>query len=176
MKIFHILRDDGAYVCDSVGAPPESGWWTSDPVPQDAPIHTPYYVGYRKHELTGECYGGEWIDAGAPTPEEVDADLVAGLLTELNGECDRRLAKLKEAYPESEVLSWDKQEAEAKAGGGPLVAALAAARGVEEGELISRILRKAEVFAVLSGTIIGQRQALEDQVKAGAREISWSPQ
>mgnify|MGYP006928919658 CR=1 FL=1 len=71
------------------------------------------------------------------------------------------------------MLSWDKQEAEARAGGGPLVSALAAARGLDEQELIRRILAKAEAFAVLSGTIIGQRQALEDQVRAGSLEVEW---
>lgn len=71
------------------------------------------------------------------------------------------------------MLSWDKQEAEARAGGGPLVSALAAARGLDEQELIRRILAKADTFAVLSGTIIGQRQALEDQVRAGALDVEW---
>ncbi|WP_052081017.1 hypothetical protein [Pseudomonas sp. ML96] len=94
-------------------------------------------------------------------------------LDKLRDECDRRLAALKRDYPDSEVLSWDKQEAEARAGGGPLVAALAVARGIDEAELIRRILQKAEAFAVLSGTIIGQRQALEDRVRAGEVEVAW---
>ena len=54
-----------------------------------------------------------------------------------------------------------------------MVSALAAARGLDEQELIRRILAKAEAFAVLSGTIIGQRQALEDQVRAGVLEVDW---
>jgi hypothetical protein len=95
------------------------------------------------------------------------------VLQDLRDECDRRLAVLKRGYPDSEVLSWDKQEAEARAGGGPLVAALAAARGIDEQELIRRILEKAEAFAQLSGTIIGQRQALEDRVRAGDLDVAW---
>ena len=49
----------------------------------------------------------------------------------------------------------------------------AAARGIDEQELIRRILAKAEAFAALSGTIIGQRQALEDQVRAGELGVVW---
>lgn len=107
-----------------------------------------------------------WKFPGWVWPEEK-------LLRDLREECDRRLGVLKRDYPESEVLSWDKQEAEARAGGGPLVAALALARGIDEAELIRRIIQKAEAFAILSGTIIGQRQALEDRVRAGDVEVAW---
>lgn len=124
-----------------------------------------------------ESYGfayEAWLAAGnTPEPADAPAHSVESMLTLLRLECDRRLAALKAGYPDSEVLSWDKQEAEARAGGGPLVSALAAARGLDEQELIRRILAKAEAFAVLSGTIIGQRQALEDQVRAGAVEVDW---
>lgn len=116
----------------------------------------------------------EWLASGnVPEPPEQEHSQSGELLRWLRWECDRRLAALKAGYPDSEVLSWDKQEAEARAGGGPLASALAAARGLDEQELIRRILAKAEAFAVLSGTIIGQRQALEDQVRAGAVEVDW---
>lgn len=115
-----------------------------------------------------------WLAGGnSPQPADAQAPSVDSVLIQLRLECDRRLAALTAGYPDSEVLSWDKQEAEARAGGGPLVSALAAARGIDEQELIRRILAKAEAFAVLSGTIIGQRQALEDQVRAGALEVEW---
>lgn len=105
------------------------------------------------------------IGQGVPTMDE--------LLAQVRHECDRRLAALKSGYPESEVLSWDKQEAEARAGGGPLIEALAAARGIDLHELVSRILAKSEAFAVASGTIIGQRQGIEDAIQAGARTYQW---
>lgn len=164
------LDINGNFLCDidSAGSAP---FWTASRPPQ--PINSPRYSGLTYNPLTGECSGGTWVDDGVPSAEDADLAQVSKLLCELRVECDRRLACLKDGYPESEVLSWDKQETEARAGGGPLVAALATARGIDEAELISRILQKAQVFAVLSGTIIGQRQAIEDRIKAGAREFEW---
>lgn len=40
------------------------------------------------------------------------------------------------------------------------------ARGMELPELVRRVLVKADAFAVASGSIIGQRQALEDRLDA----------
>lgn len=145
---------------------------TDDPakvvfLPQNALVTLPAAESY------GFAYEA-WVAAGnLPLPAEEAVRGADEILAWLRQECDRRLAALRQGYPDSEVLSWDKQEAEARAGGGPLVYALAAARGLDEQELIRRILAKADAFAVLSGTIIGQRQALEDQVRAGVLEVEW---
>lgn len=48
----------------------------------------------------------------------------------------------------------------------PLLSALAQARGIPLSELVERVLAKADAFAVASGSIIGQRQALEDRLDA----------
>ena len=48
----------------------------------------------------------------------------------------------------------------------PLLSALAQARGVPLDGLVRRVLAKADAFAVASGSIIGQRQALEDRLDA----------
>jgi len=74
----------------------------------------------------------------------------------------------------SGAWSWPDHDSGWVRNGFRLGASLAAARGLDEQELILRILAKAEAFAVLGGTIIGQRQALEDQVRAGALEVEWS--
>ena len=50
----------------------------------------------------------------------------------------------------------------------PLLSALSQARGVPLDELVRRVLVKADAFAVASGSIIGQRQALEDRLNACA--------
>ena len=48
----------------------------------------------------------------------------------------------------------------------PLLSALAEARGISLPDLVERVLAKASAFAVASGSIIGQRQALEDRLDA----------
>lgn len=103
-----------------------------------------------------------------PTLEEVKT----AKLSEINAAADRAIATLTATYPDREISTFDKQEAEARAyaadptASTPLLSALAQARGLELAELVRRVLIKADAFAVASGSIIGQRQALEDQLDA----------
>ena len=101
------------------------------------------------------------------------AALKAAALASINYECESRLRKLRETYPDSEVISWDKQEAEARAGGGPFISALAQVRDITSTDLIERILAKADAYAVISAQIIGQRQVLEAQIIAGDTSVVW---
>lgn len=95
-------------------------------------------------------------------------------LNEINDKCDAALATLTATYPERELLSFDKQEAEARAlvaGDSSNVAhitAIATARGITVDELAQKIIAKADAFSVASGKIIGHRQALETQVENAA--------
>lgn len=101
-----------------------------------------------------------------PTFEEAKADK----LIEINMAADKTMAALISTYPEREISTFDKQEAEARAyiadpeAPTPLLSALAKARGLSMDELVKRVLVKADAFATASGFIIGQRQALEDQL------------
>lgn len=103
-----------------------------------------------------------------PTLEEVKA----AKLSEINAAADKAIASLTAAYPDREISTFDKQESEARAyaanptASTPLLSALAQARGVPLDELVRRVLAKADAFAVASGSIIGQRQALEDRLDA----------
>ncbi|WP_029434680.1 hypothetical protein [Bilophila wadsworthia] len=103
-----------------------------------------------------------------PTLEEVKT----AKLSEINAAADRAIATLTATYPDREISTFDKQESEARAyaadptASTPLLSALAKARGLELAELVRRVLIKADAFAVASGSIIGQRQALEDQLDA----------
>lgn len=101
-----------------------------------------------------------------PTFEEAKA----AKLSEINKAADKIMAALISTYPDREISTFDKQEAEARAymadptAPTPLLSALAKARGLSMDELIKRVTAKADAFAAASGYIIGQRQALEDQL------------
>lgn len=93
-------------------------------------------------------------------------------LSEINTAADRAISTLTATYPDREIATFDKQESEARAyaadptASTPLLSALAQARGIDMDELVKRVIAKADAFAAASGYIIGQRQALEDQLDA----------
>ena len=94
-------------------------------------------------------------------------------LSEINAACDEILNTAVNTYPQTEVLTFDQQATEADKylstgdeADAPLLAALAAGRGITLDELVQRVKAKTTAFTALSGTIIGQRQALEDQLDA----------
>ena len=101
-----------------------------------------------------------------PTFEEAKA----AKLAEINTVADKALKALTTTYPDREISTFDKQEAEARAymadptAPTPLLSALAKARGLSMDELVKRVIAKADAFATASGYIIGQRQALEDRL------------
>lgn len=101
-----------------------------------------------------------------PTLDEAKATK----LSEINAAADRAISKLTATYPDREISTFDKQESEARAyaadptASTPLLSALAQARGIELSELVQRVIVKADALAVASGSIIGQRQALEDRL------------
>lgn len=103
-----------------------------------------------------------------PTLEEAKA----AKLAEINTAANKTIAALTTTYPDREISTFDKQEAEARAymadpeAPTPLLSALAKARDIDMDELVKRVIAKADAFAAASGYIIGQRQALEDQIDA----------
>ncbi len=116
-------------------------------------------------------------------PSDLD-ELKAAKNAEINAACESAIAAIRAGYPESEVLSWPKQEAEARAfvadaaAATPLLDALAAARDIDKAELAARVIAKADAFAAISGALIGNRQKLEDQLAAAttaeeAAAIVW---
>lgn len=128
-----------------------------------------------------------WRDAGnVPLPADGTSldDLKAAKLSEINAECDRRIAAIRSAYPESEVLSWHRQESEARAlkvdpsALTPLIDGIAAQRGQTRGQLADLVIAKADRYAELIAPIFGTRQMLEKRIESAARaeqvgEISW---
>lgn len=96
------------------------------------------------------------------------ASVKAKKLREINEKCDAVLKALTAAYPEGELLTFNQQKDEARAyqndptADCPLLAPLAAARGISLDDLCRRVLLKANAFSAACGALIGQRQAMED--------------
>ena len=105
-------------------------------------------------------------------PEVSLEEVKAAKLSEINRAADAAIATLTATYPDREISTFDKQEREARdwtadnTASTPLLSVLAQARGIPLDELVRRVLAKADAFAVASGSIIGQRQALEDRLDA----------
>lgn len=117
-------------------------------------------------------YDGNWYLAGHALKKPLE-EAKAAKLAEINAACDAILNAAVQTYPNSEVLTFDQQTAEAKAylasgnaADAPLLSALATGRGIEFGDLVNRVMAKHNAFSVLSGAVIGQRQALEDRLNA----------
>ena len=97
-------------------------------------------------------------------------ELKAEKLAEINEKCDAALKAMTPTYPDRELLTFDQQKQEALAYTAdssspcPLLSPLAAARGISLELLCQKVIAKATAFSAVSGTLIGQRQAYEDQL------------
>lgn len=98
-------------------------------------------------------------------------ELKAEKLAQINADCQAALAALTPTYPEKELLTFERQEREARAlltGDSSDVAhitAIASGRGIPVEELARKIVAKADAFSLASGLLIGQRQKWEDMLK-----------
>lgn len=103
-----------------------------------------------------------------PPKSEPLETVKARKLDEINAAYQQAITALTPTYPDDERLTFDKQEAEARAwltdntAPTPFVDALAAGRQMDKAELVSRIIAKADAFALASGSLTGQRQRYED--------------
>ena len=109
----------------------------------------------------------------APAPPVVSlVDAKAAKLVSIRNGAESFLQSLALEYGAMEKLTWDQQAAEADAlvadpsAPAPLVRSIAAARGMSVLELASRIRANRAQWVVLSGYIVGQRLAYQDQLDA----------
>ena len=115
--------------------------------------------------------GSGWVLDATRKAQRVAA-LRTATLERINAACNAALAALTASYPEREISSWPQQEREARAltanlaAATPLLVAIAAARGFDVAVLAERVCTKADNYAVISGQLIGRRQALEDALMA----------
>lgn len=103
-----------------------------------------------------------------------NATLKKRKLAEINHDLEVALSVLRSEYPESEIMTWNKQESEARAWmrdntrPTPLVDLIASQRNIDKVLLINKIIEKSDQYAYAVGSAIGRRQMLEDKVKSVA--------
>lgn len=162
-NIIHRVRDDSFVVSILLDEK-----WSPFCVTKDMSEYAGLYEAVlRRIEQCPECVTEE--PPYAPPVPTLD-EAKAAKLSEINAAADRAVAMLTATYPDREISTFDKQESEARAyaadstASTPLLSALAQARDIPLSDLVERVLAKADAFAVASGSIIGQRQALEDRL------------
>lgn len=95
-------------------------------------------------------------------------ELKANKLAEINSKYNEATSSLVSTYPSTELLTFDKQEKEARAWkennevSTPLIDNLALGRKLDKAELVDRIIKKADLFTNATGYLTGQRQYYED--------------
>lgn len=124
-------------------------------------------------------YIAAWhLDAPQPTPEELAAAAPAAALAETrraklaaaNARYSQVLGVIRHQYPQDEREGWPEQVQSAiahQAGqDAPLVAALAAARGVTADAMATLILAKRDAYRALYGAATGRLGAIRDAIAA----------
>ena len=129
-------------------------------------------------EIDPAPVGGQWYQRYAVydlEPEQITVNAAEALASKrkaLMDEYERRMQAIAAGYPPSERESWSVQTAEAYAlvadpqASTPWIDAASAARGLDRVELAQRIVAKDAQYRVISGTLSGVRQRIEDQIDA----------
>lgn len=147
-----------------------------------------YYSPFGNPEIWEEKPEGyitqeEWDAARAAEEAAAEAERLAEYnkpenarirkYAEINEGCEAALAALTATYPDRELLTFERQEREARAllaGDSATdvahITAIAQERGIPVEELAQKIIAKADAFALASGLLIGMRQKYEDQLNA----------
>lgn len=100
-------------------------------------------------------------------------------------EGERRLLALSSPYCACEKETWFKQEREARAWlldnttSTPMLSAIATGRGIPIEDIVSKVMENVNLFETISGSILGQQQALLDALQDATTEeeissIQWA--
>lgn len=106
------------------------------------------------------------------TDTQSPAELIASAHARINAAYIAAVNALTAGYPETEIASWPKQEAEARAlvadgeAVTPWIDAAATARGITREAFAALILANADLFAPAHAALTGHRQALRDAIDA----------
>lgn len=117
------------------------------------------------------------LEVGDPYAEDgsfkelTAVDLRPFLMERTNTEFEQAVEQLTVGIPESEKLTWTKQEVEARAWlidntvGTPFIDAILTKRiKYTKAELVGKILEKATAYAVALGALTGEKQQIEDEL------------
>ncbi len=117
--------------------------------------------------------GWTFVDGVFSQPPRISPQLTADQLrAALNAEYERRMQAIAAGYPPSERESWPVQTSEAYTlqadpqASTPWIDAASTARGLDRLGLAQRIVAKDAQYRVISGTLSGIRQRIEDQIDA----------
>ena len=100
--------------------------------------------------------------------EEAEAKVTA--LSNANTEYEMQVKALTEGVPESEKLTWTKQELEARGyladntHTTPLLDGIVSTRGIDKDYLVNKVIEKADLYAQTIGNLTGLRQSIEDKI------------
>jgi hypothetical protein len=96
----------------------------------------------------------------------------AAALERINTTYQDAITRIMAGYPENEIISWPKQEAEARAwlsnanASTPWIDAASASRGITKVDLVDKIMAHVALFYPLHGEFTGKRQKLRDRIAA----------
>ena len=127
---------------------------------------TKQIIKAKDYDVEKDWKGDYYIKGYAPK-QSVD-EAKSEKLREINLGYDTATSALVATYPRVELLTFDKQEKEARAWDidnsveTPLVDMLALGRQLDKAELVKRIIAKADAFALTTGYLTGVRQRYED--------------
>lgn len=103
-------------------------------------------------------------------PEPTIEEIRNNKLSEINNKYNIATESLVSTYPATELLTFDKQEQEARmymkddSSDIPFLKNLAESRGIELDDLVQRVIKKADTFSNAVSILTGQRQKYEDML------------
>src|SRR5690242_10328543 len=125
----------------------------------------------------------QFVDAWRAAPPQPPAPATppepkTAALNRINNAYQAAIAAMTAGYPEDEIESWPKQEAEARAWlsdpdiATPWMDGAAAGRGISKSQLAAKIMENIKRFATEHGQLTGKRQKVRDQINALGEEYS----
>ena len=166
VKMVVQLDDNGYYSGQTYAdrSPLEPGVWLIPGGCVDTAPPDDMRQGYKyQYSPAGWIEVSEHVADRKPPRQSVEQARI-WLAGELARECDMISESLLAEYPQAERLTFEIQVQEAMTDGAtPLLEAIAAARGLDVGELATRVLANRQRYLAAAAAIIGKRQSLMDQ-------------